>query len=249
VNPLLAGFSARSAALSPLNGRPVGGYPAGGDGSSILLGGGIILVGGVILFVAPEVAAGGAVADETIGGGLSAAEVVKEAAQIVSRAQEQPIEPLAPPLAPTASKPCDCAACERWKNILFTRSAPSTGPAFDYQRRVAGSTEYRIDTRFVRISQTWADSIDCTTCSIIDAKYVGYYTAQSPWVNPFVKNGHNARLEAADQLRRYKEVINSPDTPVTNVKYYTNKQAGVPFFASLINTAGLQGRATVEVKP
>ncbi|HKP52975.1 MAG TPA: RHS repeat-associated core domain-containing protein [Chloroflexia bacterium] len=156
---------------------------------------------------------------------------------------------MVPPLPPNSRNQCDPIKCQAWKMSLPQRiDSRNTGTAWHrYQVGVTGSAiEYDVTPSDLR--PTWADGIDCSTCSIVEAKLTEGGQNTSAWQGGRSDNAVGARAHVEKQLLRYKAVIDS-EAPVVRVQYYTQDPRSIPYFTNILASNGVPGSCNQRVIP
>ena len=127
-----------------------------------------------------------------------------------------------------------------------------TGPAYDYQRRVAGPNVYRMSTGLGPPSATIdADGVRAFDGAIIDAKYT-----KDPSCSPYnLDNAETLRpdflygniLNGQDnEMARYTAALNNPANAGKFVEFIVNDPALIPYYEALMIKNGTHGRVIYQ---
>ena len=137
---------------------------------------------------------------------------------------------------------------QQWFNNLPTRTHPPTTPAYQYQHRVLGTDVERHISSDVG-DEIWADSVTTDGRGITmawDAKYTesgpkALYEGHAP---KFIIKKFDAEIE------KYREVINSPNNPVSQLNLITNTPEAATYLGNRARKAlGPNITLTVYVIP
>ena len=110
---------------------------------------------------------------------------------------------------------------QQWFNNLPTRTNPPTTPAYQYQHRVLGTDVERHISSDVG-DEIWADSVTIDRKSGITMAWDAKYTESGPKA---LYEGHAPKfiIKKFDaEIEKYREVINSPNNPVSQLNLITN---------------------------
>ena len=137
---------------------------------------------------------------------------------------------------------------QQWFNNLPTRTHPPTTPAYQYQHRVLGTDVERHSSSDVG-DEIWADSVTTDGRGITmawDAKY----TESGPKA---LSEGHAPKfiIKKFDaEIEKYREVINSPNNPVSQLNLITNTPEAATYLGNRARKAlGPNITLTVYVIP
>jgi len=110
---------------------------------------------------------------------------------------------------------------QQWFNNLPTRTNPPTTPAYQYQHRVLGTDVERHISSDAG-DEIWADSVTIDRKSGITMAWDAKYTESGPKA---LYEGHAPKfiIKKFDaEIEKYREVINSPNNPVSQLNLVTN---------------------------
>ncbi len=131
------------------------------------------------------------------------------------------------------------------KNISTRNPAGAVGsPPRVYQESVTTGIEYEL--KGGANSKIWADGLDKSTGTVIEAKYIS-----NPSASPFVEGSscyppvrQKILDEVTDEFRRYADIIKDPNTPLTQIEIFVSDASGVPYFQKLLNDFSIPGKVT-----
>ena len=133
------------------------------------------------------------------------------------------------------------------KNITTRNPAGAVGsPPRVYQESVTTGIEYEL--KGGSNSKIWADGLDKSTGTVIEAKFIS-----NPNASPFVEGSscyppvrQKILDQVTDEFRRYSEIIKDPNTPLVQLEVFVSDASGVPYFQKLLNDFSIPGKVTVK---
>ena len=138
---------------------------------------------------------------------------------------------------------------QQWFNNLPTRTNPPTTPAYQYQHRVLGTDVERHISSDVG-DEIWADSVTIDRKSGITMAWDAKYTESGPKA---LYEGHAPKfiIKKFDaEIAKYREVINSPNNPVSQLNLVTNTPEAATYLGNRARKAlGPNITLTVYVIP
>ena len=138
---------------------------------------------------------------------------------------------------------------QQWFNNLPTRTNPPTTPAYQYQHRVLGTDVERHISSDVG-DEIWADSVTIDRKSGITMAWDAKYTESGPKA---LYEGHAPKfiIKKFDaEIAKYREVINSPNNPVSQLNLITNTPEAATYLGNRARKAlGPNITLTVYVIP
>ena len=115
-----------------------------------------------------------------------------------------------------------------------------------YQERVAGLQEFEI--KGGNNSKIWADGLDRSTGSVLEAKHIG-----NPGASPYIPGSSAPQFirdqiigQFRDELRRYADIIADPNSPLTKLDVITNNQAAKEFIENLLREYNIPGEVIIR---
>lgn len=148
-----------------------------------------------------------------------------------------------PPLTPA-----ERARFDAWKQTLDSTLETHPGPAFDYQRRVAGPYVYRVPTG------TPGENIDADGLRSSDGAYLDTKYTSDPSCSPY--NLDNAKTlfqpvytsilgQQDSEIRRYTAAITNPANQGKFLEIDVNSPALVSYYVALMTKYHTRGRVSV----
>ncbi|MDR0179962.1 restriction endonuclease fold toxin-2 domain-containing protein [Actinomyces oris] len=138
---------------------------------------------------------------------------------------------------------------QQWFNNLPTRTNPPTTPAYQYQHRVLGTDVERHISSDAG-DEIWADSVTIDRKSGITMAWDAKYTESGPKA---LYEGHAPKfiIKKFDaEIEKYREVINSPNNPVSQLNLVTNTPEAATYLGNRARKAlGPNITLTVYVIP
>ena len=138
---------------------------------------------------------------------------------------------------------------QQWFNNLPTRTNPPTTPAYQYQHRVLGTDVERHISSDAG-DEIWADSVTIDRKSGITMAWDAKYTESGPKA---LYEGHAPKfiIKMFDaEIEKYREVINSPNNPVSQLNLVTNTPEAATYLGNRARKAlGPNITLTVYVIP
>ena len=138
---------------------------------------------------------------------------------------------------------------QQWFNNLPTRTNPPTTPAYQYQHRVLGTDVERHISSDVG-DEIWADSVTIDRKSGITMAWDAKYTESGPKA---LHEGHAPKfiIKKFDaEIEKYREVINSPNNPVSQLNLITNTPEAATYLGNRARKSlGPNNTLTVYVIP
>ena len=138
---------------------------------------------------------------------------------------------------------------QQWFNNLPTRTNPPTTPAYQYQHRVLGTDVERHISSDAG-DEIWADSVTRDRKSGITMAWDAKYTESGPKA---LYEGHAPKfiIKKFDaEIEKYREVINSPNNPVSQLNLVTNTPEAATYLGNRARKAlGPNITLTVYVIP
>ena len=133
------------------------------------------------------------------------------------------------------------------KGISTRNPAGAIGsPPRVYQESVTTGIEYEL--KGGANSKIWADGLDKSTGTVIEAKFIS-----NPNASTFVEGSscyppvrQKILDEVTDEFRRYSEIIKDPNTPLVQLEVFVSDASGVPYFQKLLNDFSIPGKVTVK---
>jgi hypothetical protein len=125
-----------------------------------------------------------------------------------------------------------------------TRDVTGTGPAYVYQRRVVGETEYNVAP--AGKPDTWADGINRERGLMQDAKYrqgdSSFYDPDS--LPPFLRD--RAIQDMDQRLVKYRDAIQDSSNPLRGLEIVTNDQRAANFVRQRMDELDVPGVVTIS---